>query len=250
MPCHFALHWLNAFQCLKHQPIGQRFALNVFRVLFDRLAKFLRVRDDANLDAVGEVAVKLFATILDLPIDIAGVALADQLVGKLGGEDDDGGWPLSRRPAFFRLQPDLQILVVELDVLPFDLQDDFAAGGQLIEQFASISSRQRFLNRRHQLADAGADAFEVRLDLIIDIGLSVFGVLDLLDVQLVTQQFVVFFEPRLMRRVGQNDFDLGKRLSDLSFASMRALRPSDAISRSSRIRSESVASMADVSACG
>ena len=63
--------------------------------------------------------------------------------------------------------------------------------------------------------------------------------LDLLDVQLFGDHVGVLFEPRLVRRVGQDHFDLRQRLAHLQLGAVRALRPSEAICRTRFIRSES-----------
>ena len=70
------------------------------------------------------------------------------------------------------------------------------------------------------------------------------GVLDLLDVQLLADQRRSAPPARADACVGQNHFDLRQRLPDLELGAVRAARPSEEISRTRLIRSESCSSIA------
>jgi hypothetical protein len=85
------------------------------------------------------------------------------------------------------LQANLQVFTVERDRFAADLQVNGALGLHLGEEFAAVGSAEDFLALGKQLADPGAEAFEVGLDLVGDVFRRVFGVFDLLDVELVTQ---------------------------------------------------------------
>ena len=69
-------------------------------------------------------------------------------------------------PAGLRLQSDLDILLVQLDGLPVDLQGDLAAGLHLRHQAGAIRLQQSLFDSRHQRTQTGAQPFEVRLDLV------------------------------------------------------------------------------------
>ena len=102
---------------------------------------------------------------------------------------------------------------------------------------SASASNFRTVGRR--FAKPRAKPLQVGQHRVGDVLLGLVDELDPFDVQLVADQRGMFFQPRPMRVVGQNDLDLLQRLTHLELRPHSALRPSETISRASAIRSES-----------
>ncbi len=106
-------HRFHAGQRLEGDRYGQRLAHDVIAELLDCGTQFGTVGDDADLDAVGELAAHLLAAIVDRAGKLAGRSFAHQVLGQFGGKHDDAGLALGRRPACFGLEPHLDVVGVK-----------------------------------------------------------------------------------------------------------------------------------------
>ena len=98
--------------------------------------------------------------------------------------------------------------------LAVERQIDQAVVADVGEQLGAALLAEPLFDLGQQLAELGAEQLEIGDDFVLDVERRVVAELELLYVELFFDHGGVFFEPRLMRRVGQNDFDFGERLAD------------------------------------
>ena len=144
----------------------------------------LVVASQRQLDAVGDVEAGGFAGVLDGVDDLAGEALAAQLVVELELQGDGVAGLRLDLVALQRLQGEGDLVGADRVIVAVDADPDLAAVGHHLGDVDGVERLDRGGDLGHALAEAGAERAVVGLDRVAD-QVGLFGdEVELLDVEL------------------------------------------------------------------
>ncbi len=118
--------------------------------------RFIPRPNDAHFDSIGVFAIRFLANLLNHSNQVPSLALSDQRVGQLGRQDDHAAATAGGCPAFFGLQADLDVFVIEFKLGVADRNLNCAGFVQFIQQLRTVGFVEHFLHGGHVLPQAGS----------------------------------------------------------------------------------------------